>query len=163
MSTSDSSGSGAYVWNLGGQSVYVLSGLFAWICHIVKDITINCLRSGATSQTYPVPNSDNSAAGDYTCMVTVSALESSESTTFSLGVTGILTIQIIYTISDHMYDTIYICTAGLGKKPSSLTLTLVPNSNLNHIPWGLLSGDICPGAFVESFCPEAFVLLRYKQ
>ena len=29
VSTSDSSGSGAYVWNLGGQSVYVSSGLLA--------------------------------------------------------------------------------------------------------------------------------------
>ena len=29
VSTSDSGGFGAYVWNLGGQSVYVLSGLLA--------------------------------------------------------------------------------------------------------------------------------------
>ena len=101
MSTSDSSGSGAYVWNLSQQSVYVLSWLFTCICHIVKDITINCLRNGATSQTYPVPNSDNSAAGDYTCMVTASTVASSESSAFSLGVTGILSFKyyILYTIS----------------------------------------------------------------
>ena len=90
LSTSDFGGSGAYVWNLSQQSVYVLSSLLACICHIVKDITINCPRNGATSQTYPVPNSDISSAGDYTCMVTVSTIESSESSTFSLGVTGIL-------------------------------------------------------------------------
>ena len=29
VSTSDSGGSGSYVWNLGGQSLYVLSGLLA--------------------------------------------------------------------------------------------------------------------------------------
>ena len=41
--------------------------------HLIKDITLNCRRSGYTSQTYLVPNSDKSAAGSYTCMVTVSA------------------------------------------------------------------------------------------
>ena len=57
---------------------------------MVKGITINCHRSGATSQTYPVPNTDNNAAGDYTCMVTVSTIASSESSAFSVGVTGII-------------------------------------------------------------------------
>ena len=100
MSTSDSSGSGTYVWNLGGQSVYALSGLLASICHIIKDIKINCHRSGATIQTYPVPNSDDSSAGDCTCMVTVHTIESSESSAFSFGVTGILTFQMICIIHD---------------------------------------------------------------
>ena len=38
-----------------------------------------------------VPNSDNSAAGDYTCMVTVHAVASSESSAFTLDVAGIVT------------------------------------------------------------------------
>ena len=88
MSTSDSSGTGTYVWKHNGQIQYVLSGLLAYIYHLVKDITVNCHRNGATVQTYTVPNSDNSAAGSYTCMVTVSTVASSESSAFSLGVTG---------------------------------------------------------------------------
>ena len=50
--------------------------------HLVKVITVNCYRSGATNQTYMVPNSDNSAAGDYTCIVTVSTVASSESSSY---------------------------------------------------------------------------------
>ena len=73
--------------------MYVFSSLFACICHIAKDITINWLRSGATSQTYTVPNSDNSAAGDYACMVTVSTIESSESSSYSIAATGILILK----------------------------------------------------------------------
>ena len=107
VSSSDSSGSGAYVWNLGGQSVYVLSGLLASICYIVKDITINCLRNGATSQTYPVPNSDDSSAGDYTCTVTAHTIESSESSAFSFGVTGILTFKAYQTHCSSYVNIIY--------------------------------------------------------
>ena len=47
-------------------------------------------RSGATSQTYTVPNSDSSAGGSYTCIVTVHTIESFESSGFSLSVTGIV-------------------------------------------------------------------------
>ena len=50
----------------------------------------NIYRSGATTQTYMVPNTDNTAAESYTCVVTVSTVASSESSTFSLGVTGIV-------------------------------------------------------------------------
>ena len=107
MSTSDSSGSGAYVWNLGGQSVYALSGLLASICHIIKDININCHRSGATSQTYPVPNSDDSSAGDYTCTVTAHTIESFESSAFSFGVTGILTFKAYQTHCSSYVNIIY--------------------------------------------------------
>ena len=96
MSTSDTSGSGTYVWKLDGKSLYVLSGLLAQICHLIKDITLNCRRSGYTSQTYLVPNSDKSAAGSYTCMVTVSAGASSESSSYSLTATGILIFKAYY-------------------------------------------------------------------
>ena len=64
--------------------------IYIYIYHLIKDITVNCLRNGATVQTYTVPNSDNSAAGRYTCMVTVSTVASSEGSVFSLGVTGIV-------------------------------------------------------------------------
>ena len=64
--------------------------------HLAKDITVNCHRSGATSQTYTVPNTDNTAAGDYTCMVTVSTVASSDSSAHTLTATGILTFQLMY-------------------------------------------------------------------
>ena len=57
--------------------------------HFVNSITVNCHRNGATGQIYTVPNSDNSAAGDYICIVTVHTVASSESSAFTLGVTGI--------------------------------------------------------------------------
>ena len=79
---------------------HVCSGLNAYKYHLVKDITINCNRSGAASQTYTVPNYNNSAAGSYTCMVTVSTVSSSESSSYSLTATGILTFQMIYTIAN---------------------------------------------------------------
>ena len=53
-------------------------------------------RSGATSQTYTVPNSDSSAGGSYTCIVAVHTIESSESSGFSLGVTGIAIYHLRY-------------------------------------------------------------------
>ena len=59
---------------------------------LVKDITANCHRSG-TSQTYTVPNADNSAVGSYTCMVTVSTVASSESSGYSLTATGSLVFE----------------------------------------------------------------------
>ena len=57
---------------------------------MVKDVTINCPRSGFTSNVYALPNTDNSAAGEYTCMVAVSTVESAESTGYSITATGIL-------------------------------------------------------------------------
>ena len=90
MSTSDSGGVGVYVWKFGGQIMYALLTLLAETYHLVKDITVNCHRSGAASQTYTVPNTDNSAAGDYTCMVTAYTISSSESSGYSLTVTGIV-------------------------------------------------------------------------
>ena len=56
----------------------------------MEDITANCHRNGATTQTYKVPNSNSNAVGYYTCMVTVSTVASSESYTYSLIATGIL-------------------------------------------------------------------------
>ena len=106
-SSSDSSGTGAYVWNLGGQSVYVLLESLVYIYHFVKDITVNCYRSGATSQTYTVPNTDNSAAGDYTCIVTVHTVASSESSAFSLGVAGILVFKAYQTCCLIYFNVIY--------------------------------------------------------
>ena len=53
-------------------------------------MTINRHRSGAASNAYTIPNYDNSAAGSYTCMVTVSTVASSESSSYSLIATGIL-------------------------------------------------------------------------
>ena len=61
--------------------------------NLVKDITVNCLRNGATVQTYTVPNTDNSAAGSYTCMVTVSTAASSESPSHTLTATGSLAFE----------------------------------------------------------------------
>ena len=95
-SASDSGGSGAYVWKLASTAVYVLLKLLAKKYHLAKDITVNCHRSGATSQTYTVPNTDNTAAGDYTCMVTVSTVASSDSSAYTLTATGILTFQLMY-------------------------------------------------------------------
>ena len=63
---------------------------------------------GAISQTYTVPNSDNSADGDYNCMVTVSYVPSSESNAHLVTATGILTFQMIHTNSNAMHDTIYV-------------------------------------------------------
>ena len=53
-----------------------------------------------------VPNTDNSAAGSYTCMVTVSGVASSYSDAFTLSATGILYFQMIHTNSIDMHDTI---------------------------------------------------------
>ena len=69
------------------------------IYYPIKDITVNCPRSGATSQTYTVSNSDNSAAGSYSCIVTVSTVTSPESSCYSLSGTGIP----IFRISNYMH------------------------------------------------------------
>ena len=90
ISSSDSSGTGTYVWKLATEAVYVLSRSNALIYHFVDDITANCYRDGAISQTYTVPNTDNTAAGDYTCMVTVHTVTSSESSSYSITATGSL-------------------------------------------------------------------------
>ena len=62
------------------------------VLYLPKDITLNFHRSGATSTIYIVTTSDNSAVGDYTCMVTVSTVESSESPAYSLSATGIVVV-----------------------------------------------------------------------
>ena len=46
-------------------------------------------RSGETDMHYIVPTTDNSAAGSYTCSVTISTIPSTESTEYSLTVTGL--------------------------------------------------------------------------
>ena len=110
-STSDSTGSGTHVWKLNTQSVYVLFNIICveipCVYHLAKDIAVNCHRSGATSQTYPVPKSDNSASGSYTCMVTVSTVASPESSGFSLGVTGIVACHftVLNMLGDGLSDT----------------------------------------------------------
>ena len=73
--------------------MYVLSKLNAYIWHPVKDVAVICYRISFTTETITIPNKDNNSAGDYICMVTVSTVASSESSAFSLGVTGILTFK----------------------------------------------------------------------
>ena len=99
MSSSDSSDSSTYEWKRNGEIVYVSLRLLSYIYHLIKDIIVNCHRSGATSQTYTVPNYDNSAAGSYTCTVTVSTVSSSESSSYSLTATGILIFTAYQTCS----------------------------------------------------------------
>ena len=46
-------------------------------------------RAGASSQTYTLPNTENTAEGSYTCVLTILGVSSSESTELSLTATGI--------------------------------------------------------------------------
>ena len=50
---------------------------------------LNICRSGATTTNYVVPTTDNSAAGSYTCSVTVSTITSTDSTGYAVTATGL--------------------------------------------------------------------------
>ena len=49
---------------------------------------LNTYSDGDTSQQYIVPTTDNSAAGSYTCSVTVSTIVSTDSTGYAVTATG---------------------------------------------------------------------------
>ena len=50
---------------------------------------LSICRSGETSMNYVVPITDNSAAGSYTCSVTVSTIASTDSTGYAVTATGL--------------------------------------------------------------------------
>ena len=54
-----------------------------------RKYNLNICRSGETSTNYIVPTTDNSAAGSYTCSVTVSTVASTDSTGYAVTATGL--------------------------------------------------------------------------
>ena len=54
-----------------------------------RKCNVNICRSGETSKNYIVPTTNNSAAGSYTCSVTVSTIASKDSTGYAVTATGL--------------------------------------------------------------------------
>ena len=50
---------------------------------------LNFCRIGETNTNYVVPNTDNSAAGSYTCSVTISTVASTDSTGYAVTATSL--------------------------------------------------------------------------
>ena len=56
---------------------------------MLRKYNLNICRSGETSANYVVPTTDNTAAGSYTCSVTVSTIASTDSTGYAVTATGL--------------------------------------------------------------------------
>ena len=54
-----------------------------------RKYNLNICRSGETSRNYIVPTTNNSAAGSYTCSVTISKVVSTDSTGYAVTATGL--------------------------------------------------------------------------
>ena len=57
-----------------------------------RKYNLNIYRSGQTGAQYVVPTTDNTAAGLYTCSVTVSTVASEDSTGYRITAAGLLFI-----------------------------------------------------------------------
>ena len=56
---------------------------------MLRKYNLNIYRSGETSTNYVVPTTDNTAAGSYTCSVTVSTIASTDSIGYVVTATGL--------------------------------------------------------------------------
>ena len=63
-----------------------------------RKYNLNICRSGETNTNYILPTTDNSAAGSYTCSVTVSTIASADSTGYMVTATGLFLdmVRVIY-------------------------------------------------------------------
>ena len=92
LTCTSTSGSGTYAWKLDGNAMYVILIMFRFIKTNATNVyctTLNICRSGETSTNYVVPTTDNTAAGSYTCSVTVSTIASTDSTGYAVTATGL--------------------------------------------------------------------------
>ena len=90
LTCTSTSGSGTYAWKLDGTAMYVILIIFRFtIKQMPQKYNLNICRSGETSTNYVVPTTDNSAAGSYTCSVTVSTITSTDSTGYAVTATGL--------------------------------------------------------------------------
>ena len=89
LTCTSTSGSGTYAWKFDGTAMYVILIIFASLKQMQRKYNLNICRSGETSANYIVPTTDNSAAGSYTCSVTVSTIASTDSTGYAVTATGL--------------------------------------------------------------------------
>ena len=76
LTCTSASGHGTYAWNVNGAPMYVILLIFRITKRKPRKYNLNIYRDGANSQQYVVPAADNSAAGSYTCTVTISSISS---------------------------------------------------------------------------------------
>ena len=72
-----------------------------------RKCNLNICRSGETSTNYIVLTTDNSAAGSYTCSVTVSTIASTDSTGYAVTATGLF-FDMVCEIYLHVFCEIYL-------------------------------------------------------
>ena len=65
---------------------------------MLREYNLNICRSGETSTSYVVPTTDNTAAGSYTCSVTVSTIASTDSTGYAVTATGLFLTRFVKSI-----------------------------------------------------------------
>ena len=84
-------GNGDYVWKFDNAPMYVVSSYDTQnSSNFAKNIKLAFFRNGVTTTRFTVPNTDPSAAGNYTCQVTLFTVTSSESDPYTLAAAGFL-------------------------------------------------------------------------
>ena len=70
---------------------------------MLRKYNLNICRSGETSTNYVVPTTDNTAAGSYTCSVTVSTIASTDSTGYAVTATGLWNLFTCVSLSHGVF------------------------------------------------------------